>query len=93
MRFWIHVSPRARRNRVGGVHGGALRVAVTSPPVEGKANQACVRAVARALGLGRSQVTVDPGSRSRRKRVSISADPTPVLSRLGELARSPEEID
>jgi len=70
--FWIHVSPRASRERVGGLHGDALRVAVQEPPVEGAANAACVRAIARALGVGRDAVSIDPASKGRRKLVRVS---------------------
>ena len=69
--FWIHVSPRASRERVGGLHGDALRVAVQQPPVEGAANAACVRAIARALDVGRDSVFIDPASKGRRKLVRI----------------------
>ncbi|RIL05651.1 MAG: hypothetical protein DCC71_09685 [Proteobacteria bacterium] len=73
--FWIHVTPRASRERVGGLHGDALRVAVQEPPVEGAANAACVRALARALGVGRGSVEIDPGAKGRRKLVRVHAAP------------------
>ncbi|HEU4431426.1 MAG TPA: DUF167 domain-containing protein, partial [Myxococcota bacterium] len=44
--FWIRASPGARREAVGGSHGDALRVAVSAPPVDGRANAACVAALA-----------------------------------------------
>jgi hypothetical protein len=69
--FWIHVSPRASKEAVGGLHGDALRVAVKEPPVEGAANAACVRAIARALGVGRDAVAIDPASKGRRKLVRV----------------------
>jgi len=69
--FWIHVSPRASRERFGGLHGDALRVAVKEAPVEGAANAACVRVIARALGVGRDSVEIDPASRGRRKLVRV----------------------
>jgi uncharacterized protein (TIGR00251 family) len=69
--FWIHVSPRASRERVGGLHGDALRVAVQEPPVEGAANAACVRAIARVLDVGRDSVSIDPASKGRRKLVRV----------------------
>ena len=87
--FWIHVSPRAARERVGGLHGDALRVAVKEAPVEGAANTACVRAIARALGVGRDAVTIDPASKGRRKmvRVRVPEDGAPAVERaLLELA-------
>ncbi len=87
--FWIHVSPKARRERVGGLYGDALRVAVKAPPVEGKANAACVRALAASLGLQPSEVDIKPSSKSRRKRVLIHGDPERLGHLLQALARDP----
>ncbi|MDE0886004.1 MAG: DUF167 domain-containing protein [Myxococcota bacterium] len=84
--FWIHVTPRARSERVGGAHGDALRVAVKAPPVEGKANRACIALLAEALGLPRSAVDLDPGARGRRKRVRARGDPAQLATRLASLA-------
>jgi uncharacterized protein (TIGR00251 family) len=84
--FWIHVTPRAARERLGGVRDGALRVAVTEPPVEGAANAACVRALARTLGVGRAAVDLDPGAKGRRKRVRVTGDPAALTAALERLA-------
>lgn len=84
--FFIHVTPRARREAVGGAHGDALRVAVKEPPVEGKANEACAKALAKALGLRREQVRIDPEAKSRRKRVHVLGKPSPLVTRLEVLA-------
>lgn len=87
--FWIHVTPRARRAQVGGLHGDALRVAVREPPVEGAANDACGRALAGALGVRRADVHVDPGARSRRKRVHVRGEPAMLARRLRVLGAGP----
>ncbi len=84
--FWIHVTPRSRRPGVGGRHGDALRVAVSAPALAGRANAACVEALARAFGVSRSRVEVDPGSRHRRKRVHIQGDRAELEHRFEELA-------
>lgn len=84
--FWIHVTPRARRGGVGPGHGDALRVAVSEPPVAGAANAACVRSLARALGVRREAVELDPGSRGRRKRVRVRGDAASLEARLRHLA-------
>jgi uncharacterized protein (TIGR00251 family) len=84
--FWIHVTPRAPRERVGGGHGDALRVAVREPPVEGEANAGCVRALARALGVARAAVDLDPGAKGRRKRVQVAGEPAELERRLRALA-------
>ena len=84
--FWIHASPRSQRARVGGSHADALRVAVKEPPLEGRANAACVRALAEALGVAQSAVTLDPGARGRRKRVRVEGDPASLEERVMLLA-------
>ncbi len=83
------MTPKARRASVGGAQGDALRVAVNAPPVEGKANAACVRAIAAALDLRRSAVEIDPAAKSRRKRVLVRGDPQELSPRLQALASSP----
>jgi uncharacterized protein len=85
--FWIHVSPRARREGVGGRHGDALRVAVRAAPEGGRANAACVDALAEAFGVRAADVTLDPGARSRRKRVRIDGDAAALASRFETLAK------
>lgn len=84
--FWVHVTPRARRTAVGGLRDDALRVSVTAPPVDGEANDACTRALAKAFGVRRGGVRIDAGARSRRKRVWIEGDPGALESRRRALA-------
>lgn len=84
--FWIVVTPRARRAHVGGSRGGALRVAVTEAPVEGQANAACVKALARALGVPREAVRLAPNAKGRRKRVVIAGEAQALSRRIRELA-------
>jgi uncharacterized protein (TIGR00251 family) len=87
--FWIHVTPRAKKPGVAGIHGDALRVAVSAPPLEGKANAACVAAIAEALACRRGDIALDPASRGRRKRVRVDGDPAALRERLSTLAQSP----
>jgi len=87
--FWIHVSPRASREIVGGLHGDALRVAVRAAPVGGKANAACVEALARALVIRRSAIQIDARSTGRRKRVRAAGEPETLAARLTTLATEP----
>lgn len=54
-----------------GLHGGALKVAVTAPPVGGAANRAVCELVARALGVPKSAVRVVRGSGAKRKTVAV----------------------
>lgn len=87
---WIQAHPRSRRPSVGGVQGDALRVAVREPASEGRANAACARALASALGVPARAVSIDPGSRHRRKRVQIEGDPDALAARLALLAGGPD---
>jgi uncharacterized protein (TIGR00251 family) len=87
--FHIHVTPRARTCSVGPLHGDALRVAVTAPPVSGRANKACVEALAKALGVSKSSVEIDPATKKRRKRVRVRGDSERLAERLHVLASHP----
>lgn len=84
--FWIHVSPRARVDEVGPAHGDALRVRISAPPVEGRANAACRAALAAVLGVSRADVDLDPGARGRRKRVFVRGQPLDLAARVHKLA-------
>ena len=87
--FWIHVTPRARREAVGGRHGDALRVAVKAPPVGGKANAACVEALAEAFGVERRDVEIHTGARGRRKRVRVTGETRALEEKLQKMAGTP----
>jgi uncharacterized protein (TIGR00251 family) len=65
------VQPRAARDEIVGEREGALIVRLTAPPVEGKANDALCRLLARRLGVAGSRVTVVRGARSRSKAVRV----------------------
>ena len=67
----IRVQPRAKRSEVAGERGGAVVIRVSAPPVDGKANQAVTRLIAKALGVGRTSVRVVRGERSRDKVVEV----------------------
>ncbi len=67
----ILVQPRASRAKIGPVHDGRLKIAVTAPPVDGEANAAVIELVAKALGCARGAVEVIAGQSSRRKTVRV----------------------
>ena len=68
----IHLQPRASRNGIDGVHGDALKVKVTAPPVEGRANKALKQLLAERLGISPAQIEIIAGQRSREKLVRVS---------------------
>lgn len=69
--FHVKVVPGASRDRVAGVLGRALKVAVAAPPEGGKANRAVVKLLARALGVKAAQVTILSGQTQPLKRVQV----------------------
>ncbi|MCX5746087.1 MAG: DUF167 domain-containing protein [Proteobacteria bacterium] len=69
--FDVHVQPRASRAKVGPLHDGRLKLAVTSPPVDGEANAAVIELLAEELDVARSAISIIAGQSSRRKTVRI----------------------
>jgi hypothetical protein len=69
--FAIRVHPRAKKNAVTGEVGEALKISLTAPPIEGRANDACVRFLAELLQVPRSSVTIAAGESSRNKIVRV----------------------
>ena len=67
----VRVHPRAKKNAITGEMGDALKVALTAPPVEGKANEACVEFFANLLKVPRSSVTIAAGQTSRNKVIRV----------------------
>ena len=70
--FAVKVHPRAKKNAITGELGDALKLALTAPPVEGRANEACVEFFANLLNLPRSSITIASGETSRRKVVRVA---------------------
>lgn len=69
--FDIQVIPHASRAELVGAQNGALKIKVTAPPVEGAANEACIKLLAKELGLKKSQMEISSGAKSRKKTVMI----------------------
>jgi uncharacterized protein len=78
----VWVQPGARRNGTAGQYQGCLKIRITSPPVDDKANKAVSLFVADALGLRPHQVSLESGRSSRRKVLRIEAVEEPVWIRL-----------
>lgn len=66
-----YVQPRASREAVIGIHDSTLKVALTAPPVDGKANEALCRFIGRTLKLPKSAVHLTSGQSSRRKILTV----------------------
>ena len=69
--FDIQVMPRATRAGIVGWQDAALKVKVTALPVEGAANNACIKLLAKEIGLKKSQIEIFAGQKSRKKTVRV----------------------
>ena len=70
--FTVKVHPRAKRDAISGIVGDALKVDLTAPPVEGRANEAITRFFAELLKVPRSSVTIASGKASRLKVIHVT---------------------
>lgn len=68
----ILVQPRASRAKIGPVHDGRLKIAVTAPPVDGEANAAVIELFAKRLGIGKGAIEIVAGASGRRKTLRVT---------------------
>jgi uncharacterized protein (TIGR00251 family) len=69
----VHAQPGAKRTKAQGLHGGAIRIRIAAPALEGKANDALIAFVADALQVPRRRCVLVSGHASRQKRLRIEA--------------------
>jgi uncharacterized protein len=69
----VRVQPRAHRDALADAQGDELKVRITAPPVDGRANEHLIRFIADCFGVPRARVTLLAGSQSRSKRLQITA--------------------
>jgi uncharacterized protein (TIGR00251 family) len=69
--FRVKVQPRASRTEIVGEHADAIKIRITAPPVEGKANEECRRFIAKLLGVAPSEVEIVSGDSSRDKLIRV----------------------
>ncbi|MDR2461036.1 MAG: DUF167 domain-containing protein [Deltaproteobacteria bacterium] len=67
----VRISPGANTDKVLGTYGDELKISLSAPPVDGKANSALIKFLARILGLKSSQITLAHGQTSRSKLINI----------------------
>lgn len=68
----IHVQPRASKTAFAGIHGGAVKLRITAPPVDGKANALIVEILAKTFHVPKSAVSLASGQQSRHKRFRVA---------------------
>lgn len=72
MTFQVRLTPRASRDAIEGEFAGAMKVRVTAPPVDDRANEALRNLLGARLGVASSSVEIVAGAKSRTKRVTVS---------------------
>lgn len=82
VRFTVHVQPRASRTEVAGVHGDALKIRLSAPPVDGAANAALVEFLADTFAIPRRAVRILAGDASRAKLVELDGVTPDAVKRL-----------
>jgi uncharacterized protein (TIGR00251 family) len=87
MTVTVFIQPRSSKNGIVGLHGDALKIRLTAPPVEGAANKMCIEFLAKQLGISKSNLSIISGHSSRTKRILVKQDDkvSNPLERLNEL--------
>ena len=67
----LYIQPKASRDSIIGLHGDELKVAITAPPIDGKANAHLVKYLAKQFKVAKSQVLVEKGELGRHKQIKI----------------------
>jgi len=68
----VRVHPGAKRNAIAGTHDGALKISLTTPPTDGRANAALIEFLAKRLNIPRARITLLTGAASRSKTLRIT---------------------
>ncbi len=72
----IYVQPRASRNKISGIHNGALKMTIQAPPVDDAANRMCVEFLSKIFSVHRSAIEIVSGHTGRNKRVLLRCSQT-----------------
>lgn len=81
----LHIQPGAKTTEAAGLHGGALKIKLAAPPVEGKANTALMKFLANRFDVPLSRVILKQGDKSRHKVIMIQQpahDPVMIFGQL-----------
>jgi len=81
----VHIQPRASADQIVGIQGDRLKIRITAPPVDGKANAHLIAFIAKVFGVPKSSVTIARGETGRTKTLSIHAP-----RRLPDIVRGPD---
>ncbi|EGR3222225.1 DUF167 family protein YggU [Vibrio parahaemolyticus] len=69
----LYIQPKASRDKIVGLHGEELKIAITAPPVDGKANAHLIKYLAKQFKVAKGLITIEKGELGRHKQVRIQA--------------------
>ena len=69
--FSVRVQPRSSKNEICGIYGDAMKIKLTSPPVEGEANEGLIKFLSDILKISKGQIEIISGHKSRTKSIKI----------------------
>ena len=81
----LHIQPGAKKTEFAGLHGDALKIRLSAPPVDGKANEALIKFVAETLKLPKSAVSLKSGQTSRRKVLEVTGATSEAIASLTQV--------
>lgn len=67
----VHLQPKSSRDEICGTHGDALKIKITAPPIDGKANAHLIKFLAKQFGVAKSKIELISGETSREKRLRV----------------------
>jgi len=70
--FSVRVQPRSSKNEICGIYGDAIKIKLTSPPVEGEANEGLIKFLSDILKISKGQIEIISGHKSRTKSIKIT---------------------
>ncbi|MDP3438839.1 MAG: DUF167 domain-containing protein [Azonexus sp.] len=80
----LHIQPGAKKTEFAGLHGDALKIRLSAPPVDGKANEALIKFIATTLHLPKAAVNLKSGQTSRRKVLEVSGTTAEAIVRFAD---------
>jgi uncharacterized protein (TIGR00251 family) len=72
--FKVYVQPKSSKNQITGMYGGALKIKITAPPVDGAANKMCLKYLSKCLSVPMSRLEIITGQSSRTKYVLLRSE-------------------
>lgn len=72
MVLFCHLQPKASKDEFAGLHGERLKIRITAPPIDGKANRHLTKFLAKQFGVGQRQIIISSGETGRKKTIQIT---------------------